>query len=743
MIIKRMTATFGKLDNQRIDLTEGLNVITAPNESGKSTWTAFLRAMLYGIDTRERDKKGHLADKTRYEPWSGAPMQGELITEIDGQEIAIRRDSIGGVPFGTFEAVYTATGEKVPYLTAETCGVTLVGAEREVYERSAFVGQSGSAVTPAPELERRIVALATTGEEGSSFSEVIDRLRKWQRRRKYNKTGIIPDLEQKIQHIDDKLNAIAQLSHQQEDIAKRVDKLKAEFSTLKDEQQMHTRIAQRSLNKKYGETTAELSQIERKLDELSAKAHTFDKAMLLQTQEKMAFISALEETVSDCTFATEKAKEALSLAQEDNPESIFVDMTEQEALAFARSECAVIEKATQKRDGAKRAATSVFITFLAAAIAAAAGGMFLNPLWYYLAGGAGALGLILTIILRIRASSLRKKCDLLLSKYFVTTPEDILTIAQEHCQRQQSLQTLERDYAQAQSLLERAQDRLARGTSDVLDAVHIFAPEVSDLTQVPAALSRISGYNDEFNILSAKADAVRRLSAQLEEQGARAIDTLEFIQPPQRTPEETAKAIAAVQAEISRSEQDFAQLSGQIQAIGVISELEEQKKDLSYLLTQRQMQYDALGVAIDALTRAFHKLQERFSPELNHLASRYFSKLTGGRYQELSLTREFEASTLETGAILPRSALYLSQGTLDQLYLAVRLAIANLCLPQDSTVPIVLDDALCAFDTVRMQRALNLLEELANQRQIILFTCHNREREFLASNHQVNCIGRD
>ena len=58
MRIKSMTATFGKLDHARLEPGPGLTLIHAPNEGGKSTWAAFWRTMLYGIDTRGRDKKG-------------------------------------------------------------------------------------------------------------------------------------------------------------------------------------------------------------------------------------------------------------------------------------------------------------------------------------------------------------------------------------------------------------------------------------------------------------------------------------------------------------------------------------------------------------------------------------------------------------------------------------------------------------------------------------------------------------
>ena len=57
MIIKELDASFGKLKNKKLVLKDGLNVICAPNESGKSTWCAFIRAMLYGIDTSRRKKE--------------------------------------------------------------------------------------------------------------------------------------------------------------------------------------------------------------------------------------------------------------------------------------------------------------------------------------------------------------------------------------------------------------------------------------------------------------------------------------------------------------------------------------------------------------------------------------------------------------------------------------------------------------------------------------------------------------
>ena len=78
MRIYRMRATFGKLEDQVLELQPGMNIIEAPNEWGKSTWCAFLVAMLYGIETRARTTQAALAEKEKYAPWSGSPMEGRM-----------------------------------------------------------------------------------------------------------------------------------------------------------------------------------------------------------------------------------------------------------------------------------------------------------------------------------------------------------------------------------------------------------------------------------------------------------------------------------------------------------------------------------------------------------------------------------------------------------------------------------------------------------------------------------------
>lgn len=196
MIIKSLTARFGCLCGRRLELKSGLNIITLPNEGGKSTWCAFVPAMLYGVDSRERAKRGVLPDKQRYLPWSGGMMEGEMTLVSGAREIKLTRRTLDPArPMRSFSAVYTDSGEPVSGLTAQTAGEALTGAQREVFLSSAMISHARMRSDSSPELEKRIAAIVSSGDEDSALSEAEERLLTWQRRRLYRRGGAIAETE--------------------------------------------------------------------------------------------------------------------------------------------------------------------------------------------------------------------------------------------------------------------------------------------------------------------------------------------------------------------------------------------------------------------------------------------------------------------------------------------------------------------------------------------------------------------
>ena len=206
-------------------------------------------------------------------------------------------------------------------------------------------------------------------------------------------------------------------------------------------------------------------------------------------------------------------------------------------------------------------------------------------------------------------------------------------------------------------------------------------------------------------------------------------------------PEQLSAQLAAVEGELARARHELALATGELSTMGDGPALEARHETLEEELLRRRAEHEALTIALEALSAANTEMRARFSPALNAAAGDILAALTGGRYRRVGLDRQFEAQALAEASCvplgaglsstLPRPALALSQGAAEQVYLATRLAVCQLALPADDPAPIVLDDALDAFDDERMALALDYLLGLGEERQILLFTCHSREERYL------------
>ncbi|MEQ2658057.1 AAA family ATPase [Lawsonibacter asaccharolyticus] len=741
MKIKRMTASFGGLEGARLELGPGLNVIQAPNEGGKSTWAGFLKAMLYGIDTRDRDRKGYLADKNRYQPWSGAPMEGELVLTWHGRDITLRRGRQGNSPFGAFSAVYTGTEEPVPGLTGDTCGQLLLGVGQEVFERSAFVGQGGSlAVTSVPELERRIAALVSSGEEDVSFSQAEGQLREWLNRRKVNKSvGLIPRLEGELAETGAVLSRLEEANRTLSRLEGEKAELEGRKTVLEAERRTHRRLDALELDRRYTQARQDLEAARRQADALEREQARYgalpEREELKRAQGELQYLKVLEEEIRQGEGALREAEEAYEQARREALDDRFNGMSGEEAVSRAAADGALWREALERARREKRRfplllSVGLALLVLSAALGAVLDGSFLP----WILGGVaccGALALAAVLALR-RAGRASAQADQVLARYSAGTGEEIAALAEDYRRRDETAQEASR---QAKVVRETLADRKARRENsrvDLLFFVHAFAPEVSDLFGCSAALSRALNLEERQGLARTRLEGARRLFDELAAQGGQALEAMpEGLTRPERPPEETEEQLAAVTAALERVERLRSMALGEQRAVGDPAALAARREELQGELDRRKTEYEAISIALDALKRANTQLQERFSPELNRRAGEWMARLTGGKYAAVSLTRELEAAALERDSVLPRRSLALSRGTVDQLYLAVRLAVCQLCLPGEDPAPLVLDDALVTFDDRRIALALDALAELGRERQILLFTCQEREGNYL------------
>ncbi len=626
MIIKRMKAVFGVLEGESLELHEGLNVISAPNESGKSTWCAFIRAMLYGIDSSQREKNGVKPDKVKYAPWSGSPMSGEMDIQWNGRDITLsRRTKSANAPMREFTACYSGTAEPVAGLKGADAGETITGMKSAVFDSSVFLPQGRAQVENSAELEKRIAAIVSSGEEGVSCTQAEAQLRAWQRKRRHNRSGAIPAIEAEMAELEGSLEALRKGGAELEMLERRIEENGRCQAQLRCQAQAEQQV----------EKEQRLASVERSRDAL-------DKAQQ-ESRELRARQAQLKAESESGIFAGRDIQQAASELAED-------------------TETLELEK--------KRAPAGVvfYLPLLSAVLLTAAGlalGIFSSvglPL-----AGLIAMLVVLQLIFFYYKSRGSKAESMFRAKYGT-------------------------DSAGAESILSRYERKL--------DALEEINEELAEAERREAGCR----------------EALQRAEAALLEDGAdRAVRELERL---------------GAEGSFLRSE--LSRIQGRSSALGDPMVMETELAGLRERKGELQREYDAIALALEVLASADEEMQSRFSPELGRQASEYMSALSAGRYERLLFDKELRPSAQLAGEVGQREKGFLSTGAADQIYLALRLAICRLALGEGESCPLILDDALVNFDGGRMAAAMELLKEIAKTRQVILFSCHDREKRYLA-----------
>ncbi|NCB73307.1 MAG: hypothetical protein EOM51_00975 [Clostridia bacterium] len=655
MKIKKLTASFGRLKNDTLELGDGLSIVYAPNESGKSTWCGFIKAMLYGIDSTAREKGGVKPDKVKFSPWSGAPMAGTMDIEYEGKLLTLSRKGRESAPMRDFTVNFTGTSEAARNIDHAAVGETLLGVSKDVFERSAFIGQGNISAGGSPELEKRISAIVQTGEEKSSVIEAEERLRAAIRKRRYNKSGRLPEIEKELSEIRESLSENLRESQKGEELKK------AKAQALERRDTMLNKVSELRKGTRR-ETLEKLSQSRNRVKELESS--------LFERRNELA---GAERKLDGEVFGRAEPEVCRAKVKDDT------------------------ENLKRLEDNAKKGGSTalnyaVLALFALAAIAfellADFNVLRISGLIGYLpriAAGVLALAqLVRIIVIRNRRKEISSQKLEILNRYGAKTADNIVELLVTH----------EKNFA------------------DYLAAVK------------------------ESESVSEKLENVKKEQAELD---TSLLSDLDF----NASGSETALAAKLLEeAELAlRSIREESALWEGRQS--VLKDPVEQKARLIELVKEQEKltkEYDALTLALETLTAAGGEISHKITPQLSKRTAEIFAKLTDSRYDAVLLDRELKAAAVPQGDSIARDTAFLSTGAVDQLYLAVRLAVCELALPAEKACPIILDDALVNFDDERCAKALELLRELAAQRQIVLFTCHRREPELMKNACDVRII---
>ena len=154
----------------------------------------------------------------------------------------------------------------------------------------------------------------------------------------------------------------------------------------------------------------------------------------------------------------------------------------------------------------------------------------------------------------------------------------------------------------------------------------------------------------------------------------------------------------------------------------------EQKANFEKTKKQLENKNNSFNIAKEVLQIAYEKMKNNVTPKFTKNLSQTINKISNGKYNKVTMNDEEGLMVeLENGEYI--TADRLSIGTIDQLYLSLRLSMAEEI--SEEKMPVILDEAFAYFDDYRLENALKFLVEELEENQIILFTCTKREEEIL------------
>lgn len=696
MIIRSMQATFGKLDEACLQFQPGLNILEAPNEWGKTTWAAFILAMFYGLDTKARSTRQTLADKERFLPWSGKPMEGRIELEYCGKRITIERSTKGRVPLGSFRAYETDTGIDIPELRGDNCGEILLGVEQSVFRRSGFIRMSDMAITEDEVLRRRLNDLVTTGDESGDAGALECGLKALKNRLSNRSSGVIQQTQNDYLSLAKQLQELETLENEEFKLINYLSEAEASYNELLN----HRKHLENQ--KAYKDAL----EVERALD----LVHTEQVRVCTLEEEckKYPDAASTQNTLQEIHNVNKELAELSAFVNAPVPElkidTPYAQLTPGEARKQVEKDIGSYKKS--------RRPTWLLPIFLSALNFAAGIYVYFNTrnttlsliaLLIFVVGL--ALGFFIytakrkerkALHLRYGSENTRKwefaaaKMDALWNEYNLGMKS-----------HQRALDEVRTNIVQ----LENQKSNLLQGRE-----MEYFFRGLSLSEQLEDARNDLIKAQENYKRISAMA-ASPRLDLD--------VDKLSYGM------QETEEKLLCESSELERTKGELQLIQYRKRQLGTKSDLTERRQLLSKKIEQLKTLEKAISLGLQVHHEASEDLHRRFSPGITHQAQEYLQIMSGKRYDKILINQNFSITAGNRDDTALRDLSFRSDGTIDQVYLAVRLAVAMILSPD---APIVLDDAFVRFDDQRLYNALSLLQEISETKQIILFSCQTREK---------------
>lgn len=184
--------------------------------------------------------------------------------------------------------------------------------------------------------------------------------------------------------------------------------------------------------------------------------------------------------------------------------------------------------------------------------------------------------------------------------------------------------------------------------------------------------------------------------------------------------------------EITDTLREISRINGILEESGTnnvsLSEIDEEIAVCEDIISRSEKKLKSIEKAEETIKDLSSKIHAKAAPDLNERLGSIMSSLTNGKYSTVRVDEDMNVMVLDEKSGMMVDAERLSNGTVDQVYLALRLSIIDELL-LSKKMPLIVDDCFIQYDDERLKEVLSYFAKLAENRQIIMFTCQNREEQ--------------
>ncbi|WP_080800981.1 ATP-binding protein [Arabiibacter massiliensis] len=703
--------SFGAFSNLAVGpFGPGLNVVYGRNEAGKTTLASFVGGVLFGWEDAR-------SARNTYRP-ANAERAGSLFFAADDEEGGRREEElsrarnseglagdaalVADIDKETFQTMFSLTSDELRSLRNTTdvtaklltagsgTGASPARALAQVQEQlAAYTSRAAGA-------ERSLVRLVAEQDElRAQVARAADEAERYKREDKEFR-DLIPQREELLARLDDLNGSIETLTAQRsnaEKLDREIDELEEQIEALRAEE--------------------EALAAEHRLHAGDAPS-----LMLLNASEDRALRDQIESLAVD----EAKCEHAVDLAQDN----FATSKAAYEALLETEDEHAALERSRRQRSVQVGLSIALPLVFVLAGVPLLVHGRDIKSL-SFTALGVGLL--VFAVMLALAALVMLFRPDKAADAKEARKQDAHWVMLQDKKKLEACVEGRDafRERARVQldgAGLAEAQGSLRRSRA-LLDEAKDARTEASLFQQRQQALaSRRSALEER---LSSACRQRRRLFERIDLRSERTVEAIEAVidqKAQQRAglleaSEGLNRRYGELKHELSRAvlARDFDELKLRYEQVR--TRLDESARDYARLLLARRMLEAAIGA-----------WESKSQPEVYCQASRLIALMTEGRWTKVAMSPDGRLQV--TDAVkTTREPAHLSLGTCQQLYLALRIALLMTAENVGRAVPILADDILVNFDSVRRAGAARALAELAQVRQVILFTCHEEVVEAL------------